>query len=60
MLTLEHKREREIERRNREARKWACSDLWKFFTSTPETAELNKSINFTGGMNFDSSDFSGK
>ena len=34
-----HIREREIERRSRESRKWACSDLCKFFISTPKTAE---------------------
>ena len=46
-------------RRSRETRKWACSDLCKFFISTPETAEEISQLIFTGSMNFGSSDFSG-
>ena len=42
--------EREIAPRSRETRKWACSDLWKFFLSTPETAEKISQKNITNSQ----------
>ena len=38
-----------------ETRKWACSDLCKFFISTPETAEKISHLILTGSLDFGSS-----
>jgi len=48
---MEHKHARrshvrEIKQRSGETRKQACSDLCKFFISTPQTEVKSKSINF--------------